>query len=259
MQKISRRDVLRRVFGLGALSLTTACSSPYANMALTGDNYSQQADDLSTPSEPVTATPQAEVTNSLAMKMVDYHGVEPYGTILINIADKHLYFINGGGTAMQFPVAVGRAGKQNYDGEYRVARKVEGPTWTPTTEMVANNPNLEAKAYPAGPNNPLGSHAVYFDYIGGGDSQLRAHGTNDPDSIGKEVSSGCFRMFNSHAENLYHRAEVGAKVKTYTTAGLTPGISAPQEYTVSRPSFDQSGAQEQPNFNGIGLFRRLTN
>ncbi len=191
--------------------------------------------------------PSVQEPYSFTMDSVAYYGDEPNGTILINIEDKYLYLINGGNTAMRYPIAVGREGKQDYDGEYIVARKVEGPTWTPTAEMVANNSNLEAKTYPAGPNNPLGTHAVYFDFVGGGDSQLRAHGTNAPESIGTEASSGCFRMYNSHAENLYYRVDVGARVKTYTHAGMTPGISYPQSQQVGQ------------NNQLPGGFRRLFN
>lgn len=253
---------IKRMFAASALLLTTACgNSP--NMAYNGGNHpplpSYDAFDDALFEQ---QTPQAIAEPySYTKDMVDYYGTEPYGTILINIEDKYLYIVNGGGTAMRYPIAVGRAGKQDYDGEYVVSRKVEGPSWKPTAEMVAENPNLEQKTYGPGPNNPLGTHAVYFDFVSGGDSLLRAHGTNAPDSIGKEASSGCFRMYNAHAMDLYYRADIGTKVKTFTTAGMTPGIRPSVEraatYTAIQPvATEASPRAAEPEFKGIGFLRR---
>ncbi len=266
MAQISSKKI-KRAFAVSALLLTTACGRGAPYMAYSGDDFVpvpsyDTFDGTNNSVEQQTAQASAELY-SYTKNMVDYYGTEPNGTILINIEDKYLYIVNGGGTAMRYPIAVGRDGKQDYDGEYVVSKKVDGPSWTPTAEMVANNSNLEAKTYGPGPNNPLGTHAVYFDFVGGGDSLLRAHGTNAPDSIGKEASSGCFRMYNAHAMDLYYRADIGAKVKTFTTAGMTPGIrpSVNSDYAFSAPATNpiQPVSSKQNGISGIGIFRRLTN
>jgi len=157
----------------------------------------------------------------IELRTVDYNGVEPVGAILINIADKKLYLINGGGTAMEYPIATARAGVYEDYSNLDIGNLRENPTWTPTDAMVGATPTTADD-----PNNPLGEYAINLNR-NGNDTLLRIHGTRDADrrSIGTAASAGCFRMLNEHVENLFYRVNRGASVKTYTQSGATPGLN----------------------------------
>ncbi len=147
-------------------------------------------------------------------------------------------------------------GRQGIDADYSglyVARKSRNPTWTPTPNMMARDPSLRPVAG-GHPNNPLGTHAVYFYKNNGADSLLRAHGTNRPDTIGTNASSGCFRMFNQHAEHLYTYVRI-APGPTDSPAGkspllahrhglLVPGMRYDQAHVMSRTDVAASIARE---------------
>ena len=138
---------------------------------------------------------------------------EPAGTIIVNTRTKYLYYVQGHGRAVRYGVGVGREGF-GWSGVMHVGRKEEWPTWTPPAQMVArehrhgHNIPLFMKG---GPGNPLGARALYL-YHDGRDSLFRIHGTNQPWSIGKNMSSGCIRMMNADVEDLYRRAHVGTRV-----------------------------------------------
>lgn len=140
---------------------------------------------------------------------VAYSGREAPGTILINKQDRFLYYIEPGGRAIRFGIAVGRDGAR-WRGEAVVGRRARWPGWTPTANMRRRNPNLPQHV-PGGPNNPLGARALYL-YRDGRDTLYRIHGTNEPNTIGQAVSSGCIRMTNDDVTDLYERVRVGAKV-----------------------------------------------
>ncbi len=139
-------------------------------------------------------------------------GEEP-GTIIIDTDRKFLYFVEGGGSATRYGVGVGKDGF-SWGGTMKVGRKAEWPGWTPPAEMRKRE---KAKgrilpAYmPGGPENPLGARALYL-YRGGADSLFRIHGTNQPWTIGQNMSSGCIRMMNDDVSHLYERAGKGTKV-----------------------------------------------
>jgi len=163
----------------------------------------------------------------LKMRHVLYESNAPQGSILINTEMKKLYYVNGDGTAIEYPIAVGRDGMRDYDGQYIISHKRKNPRWTPTDNMRARNPKLPKYIEGGASNNPLGSRAIYFDLTRneGEDSLLRAHGTDDPKSIGKAESSGCFRMFNDHVEDLYDRVQAFERpVFIYRDTPVTPGI-----------------------------------
>ena len=134
------------------------------------------------------------------------------GTIVVDPQYRNLYFVQAGGTAIRYGIGVGRAGFA-WSGEAKIERKQHWPTWTPPKEMVARDPNAApyANGMPGGLNNPLGARAMYL-FQGNRDTLYRIHGTNDPSSIGKAVSSGCIRMINQDVMDLYNRAPIGTKV-----------------------------------------------
>jgi lipoprotein-anchoring transpeptidase ErfK/SrfK len=149
----------------------------------------------------------------LRREVADPTGEEP-GAIVVDPQAKHLYLVQDGGRAIRYGIGVGREGFE-WSGKATVARKAEWPTWTPTPDMIKRDPKLNkpwAGGMPGGLDNPLGARALYL-YQGGRDSSYRIHGTNNPRSIGKAMSSGCIRMFNHDVIDLYRRAPVGSKVQ----------------------------------------------
>ncbi len=135
------------------------------------------------------------------------------GTVIINTDTKYLYYITSPNRAIRYGVGVGREGF-GWNGTVKVQRKAEWPTWTPPPEMRARE-RARGVILPAsmegGPNNPLGARALYL-YKGGNDTLYRIHGTNQPWTIGQNMSSGCIRMMNKDVEHLYKRADIGTKV-----------------------------------------------
>lgn len=145
-------------------------------------------------------------------KTVAYDGYEPPGTIVVNTYERYLYYVEGGGQATRYGVAVGQEGL-SLKGEASVGRKAEWPSWTPTASMIRRKPHLAqyAGGVEGGPNNPLGAAALYL-YRGGQDTLFRLHGTNEPWSIGQAVSNGCVRLTNDDIVHLYNRTPIGARV-----------------------------------------------
>src|SRR5690606_34327199 len=125
---------------------------------------------------------------------------------------RNLHYVLGNGRAMRYGVGVGKEGLA-LAGAATVGRKAEWPTWTPTQNMINRDPRNKqyAGGVPGGPNNPLGARALYL-YRNGRDTMFRIHGTNQPQTIGHAVSSGCIRMMNHDVIDLYNRAKVGANV-----------------------------------------------
>jgi lipoprotein-anchoring transpeptidase ErfK/SrfK len=127
------------------------------------------------------------------------------GTIIINTTERRLYYVLGGGQALRYGIGVGRVGF-TWAGVTRISAKKEWPSWTPPAEMLARRPELP-RHMRGGIDNPLGARAMYL-----GSSLYRIHGSNEPETIGQAVSSGCFRMTNEDAIDLYNRVSIGAKV-----------------------------------------------
>lgn len=145
-------------------------------------------------------------------QQVRYFGSEAPGTIVIDASGPLLYFIQPNGMAIRYGIGVGKEGF-GWTGTSNLQRKTTWPTWTPPAEMIARSPELAqyANGMPGGIDNPLGARAMYL-YKDGKDTLYRIHGTSKPFSIGKKVSSGCFRMINQDAADLYARVEPGANV-----------------------------------------------
>ena len=127
------------------------------------------------------------------------------GTIIVNTAERRLYLIQDGGTALKYGIGVGRVGF-TWAGTTKVVAKKEWPDWTPPSQMLRRRPDLP-RFMKGGPENPLGARAMYL-----GASLYRIHGSNEPETIGQAVSSGCFRLLNDDVIDLYSRVKVGAKV-----------------------------------------------
>jgi lipoprotein-anchoring transpeptidase ErfK/SrfK len=138
-------------------------------------------------------------------QMVDYHGSESAGTIVVDTPNKFLFLVQGNGKALRYGIGVGRPGF-TWSGVKQISAKKEWPAWTPPTEMLARRPDLP-RHMEGGPENPLGARAMYL-----GSSLYRIHGSNEPWTIGTNVSSGCIRMRNEDVIDLYGRVNVGAKV-----------------------------------------------
>ena len=138
-------------------------------------------------------------------QIVDYHGKEVAGTIIVDTPNKFLFLVEGHGKALRYGIGVGRPGF-TWSGVKQVSAKKEWPDWTPPPEMLARRPDLP-RHMEGGPQNPLGARAMYL-----GSSLYRIHGSNEPWTIGTNVSSGCIRMRNDDVIDLYGRVNVGAKV-----------------------------------------------
>ena len=134
-----------------------------------------------------------------------YRTAEAPGTIIINTSERFLYLIQGGGRALRYGIGVGREGFQ-WQGLQKISRKQEWPDWTPPPEMIARQPYLP-RFMAGGPGNPMGARALYL-----GATVYRIHGTNQPQTIGSAISSGCFRLVNADVSDLYERVPVGTKV-----------------------------------------------
>jgi lipoprotein-anchoring transpeptidase ErfK/SrfK len=146
---------------------------------------------------------------------------EPAGTIVVDPDAKFLWLVLEGGQAMRYGVGVGREGFE-WKGRATVARKAAWPTWTPPREMIAREPQLEqwARGMPGGPQNPLGARALYL-YEGPVDTLYRIHGTAEPWSIGRSVSSGCVRLLNADVIDLHSRVPVGSRVLVRPSGGTS--------------------------------------
>lgn len=147
----------------------------------------------------------AQLDPRLQRQIVDFPSHEAPGTIIVDTPNTYLYYVLGNGKAIRYGIGVGRDGF-TWSGVKQVARKAEWPDWYPPSEMIARQPYLP-RMTAGGPGNPLGARAMY---IGG--TEYRIHGTNDPSTIGKDVSSGCIRLTNDDVIDLYNRVSVGAKV-----------------------------------------------
>ena len=150
-------------------------------------------------------TERKELPPHLRRQMVDYVTREPAGTIVIDTPNTYLYLVLGNGKAMRYGIGVGREGF-TWAGAERISRMAEWPDWFPPTEMIERQPYLP-RFMAGGETNPLGARALYL-----GKTLYRIHGTNQPSTIGTNVSSGCIRLVNDDITDLYSRIKVGTRV-----------------------------------------------
>ena len=186
----------------------------------------------------------AVVPERLRRAVVAFDSREPTGTVIIDTGNTALYYVLGQGRAIRYGVGVGREGF-TWSGVQTISRKAEWPDWHPPAEMIARQPYLP-RFMAGGPGNPLGARAMYL-----GSSVYRIHGTNDPSTIGKFVSSGCIRLTNEDVADLFSRVDVGTRVVVLPKNA--PHIAA--RGTAGRPS----GAPIRPVVTSLSSGRQAMN
>ena len=149
-----------------------------------------------------SAVPQAA---AIPREMVSFGGPYSPGTIVVSTQERRLYLVMAGGQAMRYGIGVGRPGF-TWGGTQAISMKREWPDWRPPSEMLRRRPDLP-RYMKGGLENPLGARAMYL-----GGSLYRIHGSNEPETIGTAVSSGCIRMTNEDVTDLYGRVKVGTRV-----------------------------------------------
>jgi lipoprotein-anchoring transpeptidase ErfK/SrfK len=175
----------------------------------------------------------AQLPPNLRRQEVNLVTKEPAGTLIVDTPNTYLYYVLGGGRAIRYGVRVGRDGF-TWTGTQKISRKAEWPDWHPPTEMIERQPYLP-RFMAGGPGNPLGARAMYL-----GSTVYRIHGTNQPSTIGKFVSSGCIGMLNEDVSDLFDRVKVGTRVV------VMPGGAPP-------PSTATASAQPMPGPNAAPL------
>jgi lipoprotein-anchoring transpeptidase ErfK/SrfK len=234
MTRLSRRNVLLSVLALGvssraALSQTSALRSegdPFAGSATDGFPTDEQYYDpaLLPPPEspidyPIEPVPVRRIRKKFRRQMVGFEGSEMPGSIVVDPDARFLYHVLAYGSAVRYGVGVGRAGFA-WAGDARVGMKRRWPRWVPPREMVDRDARARewVNGQPGGPENPMGARALYL-YANGEDTLYRIHGTNEPQSIGKAMSSGCIRMLNQDIAELYDNVIVGTPVIVRASRG----------------------------------------
>lgn len=211
----------RRAFVLGMPVVLAGCAShrfepPPETLARTNiipPGLAALYDELPDERFPVPAVDLDEVDPDVLRRVVAYPSPEQPGTLVIDTRERALFLVMEGGRAVRYGVGVGREGLA-WGGRAVVGRKSEWPRWTPTRDMIAREPERNARwagGMAAGLENPLGARALYL-YRNGRDTLYRIHGTNEPWSIGQSVSSGCIRMINQDVIDLYRRVPEGTPV-----------------------------------------------
>ena len=148
----------------------------------------------------------AQTSDGPNRQVMDFPQAVAPGQIIVSFTDRRLYYVPARGKAIAYPIATPRR-QDRWQGVLHVSRKAANPSWTPTSEMLRENPSLPSHVPGGHPQNPLGSHALYL-----GSTLYRIHGTDAPWTIGQPVSKGCVRMHNADVNDLYRRVGVGTKV-----------------------------------------------
>jgi lipoprotein-anchoring transpeptidase ErfK/SrfK len=168
---------------------------------------------------PITEIPERRIKKKFRRQMVEFDGADEPGTLVVDPDNRFLYHVLAYGSAMRYGVGVGRAGFA-WTGNAQIGMKRRWPRWVPPREMVERDPRARewVNGQPGGPDNPLGARALYL-YAGGQDTLYRIHGTNEPQSIGKAMSSGCIRMLNQDIAELFDQVIVGTPVTVRPSRG----------------------------------------
>ena len=186
------------------------------------------------PEEQPEAGP-AQLSPNLRRQEVSFVTKEPPGTIVVDTPNTYLYYVLGNGRAIRYGVRVGRDGF-TWTGVQKITRKKEWPDWYPPSEMIGRQPYLP-RFMAGGPGNPLGARAMYL-----GSTAYRIHGTNQPSTIGKFVSSGCIGMLNEDVSDLFARVKVGTRV-VVLRGGPPPGTATASAQPVPGSSAAARGSQ----------------
>lgn len=215
------RSVLdRRTVLMGAVSTLAGCTvtartlevEPVALANALPPHYESMYAAIRDERFPIPAIDLGNVNPRFLRQRILYNGSEGAGTIVVDPNARFLYSVMEGGEALRYGVGIGREGF-GWSGRATIERKAEWPTWTPPRSMILREPKLRryASGMEPGLDNPLGARALYL-YQDGRDTLYRLHGTNEPWSIGRAVSSGCIRLFNQDIIDLYNRTPIGSSV-----------------------------------------------
>jgi len=181
--------------------------------------------------------PRQELEPRLRRQEVSFQSKEPAGTIVVDTPNTQLYYVLGGGRAIRYGVRVGRDGF-TWTGVQKITRKAAWPDWNPPAEMIERQPYLP-RFMAGGDGNPLGARAMYL-----GNTVYRIHGTNQPSTIGKFVSSGCIGMLNEDVTDLFDRVKVGTRVV------VLPGGRPPDLTASAQPG--PAGSSPMANAGSVG-------
>jgi|SRR5215211_2458067 len=191
---VASADPLSALFGgLFGQRPAQQVSAPYSQPATSAYAYAYA---------PTTSTPGA---GPIPRQVVAYDGPYAPGTVIVSTSERRLYLVLPGRQALKYGIGVGREGFE-WAGSQAITRKQEWPAWTPPPQMLQRRPDLP-RYMPGGPENPLGARAMYL-----GGTLYRIHGSNEPETIGTAVSSGCIRMLNEDVVDLYDRVKIGTRV-----------------------------------------------
>ena len=198
-------DVVGGGYGGGFLEFLVNGRTRHSGAAIRSVPLPAPAKIASLAPAPMALEAVGEVGPEFQRQEVAYETRERPGTLVIDTPNKYLYLVQPGGRALRYGIGVGRPGFE-WSGVKSVSRKAQWPDWTPPPEMMLRRPDLPLHM-DGGPDNPLGARALYL-----GSSMYRIHGTNEPSTIGTNVSSGCIRLMNKDVIDLYDRVPVGTKV-----------------------------------------------
>jgi len=173
----------------------------------------------------------SQLPSRFRRQIVNFPTTEPAGTIIVDTPNTYLYLLLGHGQAVRYGIGVGRDGF-TWSGTERITRMKEWPDWFPPKEMIDRQPYLP-RFMAGGETNPLGARAMYL-----GNTLYRIHGTNDPTTIGKYISSGCIRLTNDDVEDLYSRVNIGTRVVVLPATMPTALSDEPQapQYSAAPPA-----------------------
>jgi lipoprotein-anchoring transpeptidase ErfK/SrfK len=229
LQRTGIRPLVHRrafLFGAGSLALagctTTGPShdlQPAAFQPAPDPHYTAMYAAMPEEQFPIPAVNVAAVNPIYLRQQVAYATDERPGTIIIDTNSRFLYAVEDQGRAMRYGIGVGREGLA-WEGRATILHKAPWPRWTPTPNMIERDPKLAVHAAGMAPglDNPLGARALYL-FEGGRDTLYRVHGTNEPHSIGRAMSSGCIRLFNQDIIDLYDRTAIGTRVVVLEHSG----------------------------------------
>ena len=216
--RAAAHPLLRAFCSAGLTVLLAACNQATLQQAAFAPSLPPQYAALSDGAVHVPAVEAETIDPKFVKQRVRYAARYPAGTVVVDPYAKFLYLVQEGGFALRYGVGVGREGF-SWTGTADIRRKAQWPTWAPPSAMVARQPELKQyrQGMAAGIANPLGARALYL-YQNGKDTLYRIHGTNEPDSIGKNVSSGCIRLLNQDVIDLFNRVPVGSRVVVLSEA-----------------------------------------
>lgn len=227
----------RRAFLIGVPAAAACSSLPLSrSLAQLGPSrsiYQSMYAPIENDLYPVPGVDLSKINPAFLRRVVPYETDEAPGTIVVDPRARYLYHVQGDGTAVRYGVGVGRTGF-SWSGSATVKDKQEWPDWYPPKEMFDRRPELMEQmgelpggsGMPGGPGNPLGARALYL-WQGNKDTLYRIHGTFEPWTIGTNVSSGCIRMINQDAIDLYNHTPIGTKVVVLSSKSKRNRVAHP--------------------------------